>query len=256
MKQTKSLMGMHITIEVVDTQVKQQDIDAVYDYFIYIDQTFSTYKATSEISTINSGKLHKNQYSQDMKTVLALCMQTKQETNGYFDIEQNGKIDPSGIVKGWAIWQAAQLLKQKGFKNFYVDAGGDVQVYGKNAQGNSWIVGIKNPFNEKQIVKAIALENKGIATSGTYIRGQHVYDPKHPDKKLTDIVSLTIIGPNVYEADRFATAAFAMQKDGIYFIEQLFGFEGYMIDNKGIATYTKHFDDYILPSNQREQVSL
>lgn len=254
MKQTKLLMGMHITIEVVDTQVKQQDIDAVYDYFTYIDQTFSTYKANSEISRINSGKLHKNQYTKDMETILALCEQTNRETDGYFNIEHNGKLDPSGIVKGWAIWQAAQLLKQKGFKNFYIDAGGDVQVYGKNVQEKPWIIGIKNPFSGNQIVKVIALEDKGIATSGTYTRGQHIYDPKHPEKKLTDIISLTVIGPNVYEADRFATAAFAMQKDGIYFIEQLSGFEGYMIDNKGVATYTKHFEDYVLPSNQRSHV--
>jgi thiamine biosynthesis lipoprotein len=50
----------------------------------------------------------------------------------------------------------------------------------------------------------------------------------------------------VYEADRFATAAFAMGKRGIYFIEQLPGFEGYMIDASARATFTSGFERYVL----------
>lgn len=52
---------------------------------------------------------------------------------------------------------------------------------------------------------------------------------------------MTVIGPNIYEADRFATACFAMGEKGIYFIEQLSGFEGYLIDNNKIATLTSNF---------------
>lgn len=40
------------------------------------------------------------------------------------------------------------------------------------------------------------------------------------------MVSLTVIGPDIYEADRFATAAFAMGVDGIYFLEKLGGVRG------------------------------
>ena len=95
-------------------------------------------------------------------------------------------------------------------------------------------------------MKVLAVTDKGIATSGTAIRGQHIYDPHHPDTPLQDIVSLTVIGPNVYEADRFATAAFAMGKRGIYFIERLPGFEGYMIDASARATFTSGFERYVL----------
>ena len=44
--------------------------------------------------------------------------------------------------------------------------------------------------------------------------------------------------------DRYATAAFAMGNQGIRFIEQLDGFEGYMIDPRGIATVTGGFRKY------------
>jgi thiamine biosynthesis lipoprotein len=88
------------------------------------------------------------------------------------------------------------------------------------------------------------LSNCGIATSGTYERGQHIYNPITKKTEISDIVSLTVIGPNVFEADKFSTPAFAMGKVGIEFIESLPGFDGYMIDKDGIATMTSGFDEY------------
>jgi len=174
-----------------------------------------------------------------------MAEQTRQETDGYFDIARNGKYDPSGIVKGWAIYNAAEILRQDGFENYYVDAGGDIQASGKNAQGQAWRVGIQSPFNSTEIVKVVSLQNCGMATSGTYVRGQHIYNPRDSEQLITEIVSLTVIGPDVYEADRFATAAFAMGSAGIYFIENLVGFEGYSIDQKGLATFTSGFERYV-----------
>lgn len=55
-----------------------------------------------------------------MQTILALSEQTKQETQGYFNIRHNGIADPSGIVKGWAILKAANMLEEAGFTNFYI----------------------------------------------------------------------------------------------------------------------------------------
>lgn len=238
-------MGMPITIEVMDSTVTRDDLDKVFAYFVSVDDTFSTYKATSEISKINRGELTAAQYSEAMKTILALSEQTKKDTLGYFDIEHNGMYDPSGIVKGWAIQNAAYMLEAWGFRHFYIDAGGDIQVSG-NKDGRPWRVGIRNPFNRAEHVKVLALTNCGIATSGTAIRGQHIYDPYNPNTMLLDVVSNTVIGPNIYEADRFATAAFAMGKKGIQFIEKLVGFEGYMIDAHARATFTSGFERYVL----------
>ena len=130
MKQLQLLMGMPITVEVVDPYVTEADIEKVFAYFRAVDETLSTYKEHSEISKINRGELCEEEYSDDMKTILALSEQTKQETRGYFDIRHNGIVDPSGLVKGWAILQAAQMLRDAGWSNFYVDAGGDIQVSG------------------------------------------------------------------------------------------------------------------------------
>ena len=83
-----------------------------------------------------------------------------------------------------------------------------------------------------------------MATSGTYERGQHIYNPHLGRTPLRDIVSITVIGPNVYEADRFATAAFAMGNEGINFIEHLNGFEGYSVSSDGIGTETSGFNKF------------
>lgn len=245
MKQTRLLMGMPITVEIVDTFVTQNDLDLVFAYFTSVDEVFSTYKTTSEIARINRGELVVAEYSEQMKTVLALSEQTKRDTDGYFDIEHKGVLDPSGIVKGWAVQNAAELLRNRGLCNFYIDAGGDIQVAGKK-HGQLWRIGVRNPFNRTENVKVLALTDRGIATSGTAIRGQHIYDPYQRDMPLQDILSITIIGPDIYEADRFATAAFAMGRKGILFIERLAGFEGYMIDAQARATLTRGFERYVL----------
>lgn len=244
-------MGMPVYVEIGDDEATQELFDEVFSYFTYVDEKFSTYKDTSEISAVNRGEILTEDQSEDMKLVFELSEETKRITEGYFDIVgRDGKYDPSGLVKGWAIYNAANILKERGVKNYYVEAGGDIEVCGNNAHGEFWRIGIENPMSKQhEIVKVVELRNCGIATSGTAIRGQHIYNPMDKGATFDDILSLTVIGPNIYEADRFATAAFAMGRKGIEFIEGLKGFEGYQIDYAGIATMTSGFAQYILETH-------
>lgn len=231
-----SIMGMPITIDIRDAKSVNSDFDEVFKFLDQVDKKYSPFKDTSEVSKFNRGE----KVSREMKNILLLCDKLKRETRGYFDPKRpDGKTDPSGLVKGWAIKKAADILRNKGFKKFFVDAGGDAEIVGKN-----WKWGVRNPFNVKQIVKVLRLTNCGIATSGTYERGQHIYNPITKQNKITDIVSLTVIGKDVYEADKFSTPAFAMGRSGIEFIETVPGLEGYMIDNNGVATMTSGFSKY------------
>ena len=239
-------MGMPVTLDVVDASATLGLMDSVFDYFKYVDDKFSTYKENSEISRINNHELGLDDASEDMKTVFDLAEKTRLATDGFFNIQHEGFYDPSGLVKGWAIFNAAAILSQEGIRNFYVDAGGDVQVVGMNRDGQYWRVGIRNPFETDQVVKVLSVSDSGVATSGTYIRGQHIYNPKTENQPITDILSLTVIGPNIFEADRFATSAFAMGVEGINFIERLQGFEGYMIDKDKRATFTTGFQGYVI----------
>src|SRR3989338_10446856 len=138
MKETRLLMGMPITIEVNDPALSEGLCDNVFDYFTYVDETFSTYKEESELSRINRGLVMRDAYSADMEEIFALAAQTKEETFGYFDIRTPlGVYDPSGIVKGWAIRNAASLLEKEGCANFCIEAGGDMQTHGLNSEGRA-----------------------------------------------------------------------------------------------------------------------
>jgi thiamine biosynthesis lipoprotein len=243
MKRTRVIMGMPITIEIVDDKVKEADIASVFDYFVHVENTFSIYKKDSEISKLNNGKIALSRMSADMKLILALADDTKNESRGYFDIRNNSKKDPTGIVKGWAIYNAANLLKSHGFQNFMIDAGGDMQVSGRNRDKNKWTKSLVNPFNKEEIIKIFELESQGIATSG---KNQHIYNPHNPAKKIKSIGSITVIGPTVYDAKRFAIAAYAMGEKGLHFIDKLDGFEAYMINAKGKASATFGLKDYLL----------
>lgn len=214
------VMGMPVAVDIAEPRASQSDIETVLDYLNRIDDHFSTYKENSEMSRINRGVISKSAYSDEMRLVLNMCEETKHATTGYFDIQHDGKLDPSGLVKGYAITAAANMLLAEGFVNFSVEIAGDAQVHGRNIEGERWRVGVQNPFDLQQIVEVVQLSDRGIAASGNYIRGEHIYDPIR-GVPATEIASMTVIGPTAYDADRFATAAFAMGEKGIYFIESL-----------------------------------
>lgn len=235
-KKIATIMGMPVQVEIADRNVNEKDIEEVFDYLKDIDKKYSPFKNDSEVGKFNRGE----KVSAEMMEILDLCEKTKKETGGYFDIvKPDGKIDPSGLVKGWAIWKSSYILKNVGMKKLYIDIAGDAEIV-----GGPWMWGIRNPFNKKEIIKVLNLSDCGIATSGTYERGQHIYNPITKSAEITDIISITVIGPDVYEADRFATAAFAMGRNGIKFIESRPDLEGYMIDKDGIATMTTGFSRY------------
>lgn len=257
MRRTESIMGMPITVVIPDREASSRDpgarfatldaaADAVFASFRAVDARFSPYRADSETSRIDRGELDAERASDEMREVLRLAEETRQATDGYFDVRFNGRFDPSGLVKGWAILRAARRLDSDGFRSFCVEAGGDIELRGVNEEAQPWAVGIRSPFDESLLLRALRVGSCGIATSGTYARGAHIWNPRS-GLAATEIASLTVIGPNVYEADRFATAAFAMGRAGIGFLASLDELEGYMVDADGIATFTPGFARYFAP---------
>ena len=246
MRETRLIMGMPISLAVLDAHARPHHLDHVFAEFTAIDAQFSPFKDDSEISRLNRGEISRDALTPRMREVFALCEKTKAETGGYFDIARpDGQLDPCGMVKGWAIQNAAALLGKMGFENFCVEAGGDIQCHGVNDEGGEWTVGIRNPFVPDEIVKVITPKGHGVATSGNYIRGDHIYNPHTGHYGSDNIVSITVIGPDVLEADRYATAAFAMGREGIYFIERTKGLEGYEIDASGTARMTSGLERYL-----------
>jgi len=244
MKQTKLIMGMPISVEVIDSQVTLIDFKDIFRLFKKVDEQFSPYKKTSEVSRINRKEINPLEYSSEMKEIIDLSEKAKIKTDGYFDVYHKNYFDPSGIVKGWVIQKAVELLRGRGFKDFYIDAGGDIYASGLKDK-KKWRVGIRNPFKYSEVIKVVSLSNQAIATSGTAIRGDHIYNPHQKDKSRSQIASVSVLGKSILEVDLLATATFAMGEKGIDFINAYKSVESYMIDGKGIATYTSGLEKYL-----------
>jgi thiamine biosynthesis lipoprotein len=238
-------MGMPITVVISDEAATRDDVAPVVSWLSDVNAKFSPYLATSDVSRLNAGELDFNELSDDFAAILALSGRTRDETDGFFNIERDGRIDPSGIVKGWAIQRASDLLSSNGWANHIVEAGGDIQATGFRSDDTPWRVGIRNPRNRYENVKILALSDCGVATSGTAVRGEHIWNPVDETVPGDELLSLTVVGPSILDADRMATAAFAMGRAGIAFIANQPDLEAYAIDNDGQATLTPGFNRYV-----------
>ena len=82
-------------------------VDEVEQFFISVDQDFSTYKEDSQVSRIRRGELKIEDASEYVQQVWALCEFSRELTLGAFDPwKAEGGFDPSGLVKGWGgVWR-------------------------------------------------------------------------------------------------------------------------------------------------------
>ena len=236
-------MGMPAKLIVAERKDLKAITTKIKSLFTSIDAKFSTYKDTSLVSQLNRGEI-KPDTDDELRTIFAECERTKKETNNYFDCAYRGQFDPSGLVKGYAIGLAAKLLKASGYTNFLVEIAGDLQTSGTNEDKQPWKIGIENPFNQTEIVKVVKLSGEAMATSGTAVHAEHIINPI-THQVAHEIASVSVIAKNIYDADRMATAAFAMGKTGISFIQNLPGYAGYMITNEKQAVMTEGFKRYV-----------
>lgn len=228
------VMGMPIAVDVCDPGINARTVDRVYEWLRFVDATFSTYREDSEISRLNRGELALDQTHYAVRSVLRRCERLRVQTDGYFDMRarlrssgaalQNTEaaelesrlrrpIDPSGLVKGWSVAGAARILDVAGAHNYCVNAGGDVQLRGHSWDDEHWRVGIQHPRIRNRLAAVLIASGVGIATSGTYERGEHILDP-HTGSPSEGVLSVTIVGPDIATADAYATAAYAMGPKG------------------------------------------
>ena len=224
--------GVSIDIPGADDQLFQK----VFERLIDIDERFSTYKSSSEVSKFISGQLTEDDLSRELKKVISACRQAEKDTEGYFSAWASGKFDPSGYVKGWAINEGAKIIKKAGHRTFCIGIGGDILA--ASGSDKVWRVGIQDPRDKNSIIATIAAKNIAVATSGTSARGLHIISPK-TGQPADSILSITVVGPDIIDADVLATAAFVVGEFGLNFIGgQTRGYEALMVDETGKISMT------------------
>ena len=208
-------MGMPIVLDLRD-ELDTDAVESMWNVLRQADAIFSTYKDDSEISRLNRGELALEDAHPDVREVLALCDQLRVITGGYFDASavMKGGVDPSGLVKGWSVDRAGEVLDEAGALNYSLNAGGDIRLRGRPLPDEPrWRIGIQHPEHRDKLAAVVEGNDLAIATSGDYARGEHVLDP-HTGRPPVGVLSVTIVGPELVTADAYATAAFAMGEAG------------------------------------------
>jgi FAD:protein FMN transferase len=204
-------------------------VDAAVAWLHDVDRRFSTYRDDSEVRRLERGELAVADASPDVRRVLERCEALRIATGGFFDARAGGRLDPSALVKGWAGQRGADLLSAAGATDFCLTLGGDLVVRGGALPAAQWRVGIQHPSNREALATAIAVTDLAVATSGTYERGAHIADPVGGGAAGGEVLSVTVIGPDLGLADAFSTAAFAMGLDGPAWAIGLDGYEAMTI---------------------------
>jgi thiamine biosynthesis lipoprotein len=177
-------------------------IDKVEQFFFEVNENFSTYISTSQVSMLRAGTMEIDEASADVLEVWNLCGYARQLTMGAFDPwAVEGGFDPSGIVKGWASEKAAQMLVSDGVTQVLINAAGDLVLRG----GAPWQISVTAPDDAQKALKTFDVVDGAVATSGDYERGAHIRDP-HTGLIAIGARSASVIGPNGAIADALATA--------------------------------------------------
>ncbi|MHC3471980.1 FAD:protein FMN transferase [Streptomyces sp. 7R007] len=200
----------------------------------HADRVFTTYRDDSQLSRLARGELTVGECGPEVAEVLELGAEAERVSDGWFSMRYQGRLDPTGIVKGWAAERAARRLAAvPGVLGVSLNGGGDVQLLGTPGPQRPWRVGVSDPLRPgglAAVVSAAGTDELAVATSGTAERGAHIVDPRTGHSAVTDLVAVTVVAPKLTWADCWATAAFAMgSREGLRWLESLPGVEALLI---------------------------
>lgn len=142
-------------------------------------------------------------------------------------------LDLASIAKGYGVDAIAAVVRQKGYRDFLVEIGGEVVAAGVRKDGRPWVVGINKPTAEaavNAVYRAVSLANGAMATSGDYrnffeldgVRYSHVVDPRTGYPVSNRVASVSVVAPDCTLADGLATALMVMGPEkGIRLVNRL-----------------------------------
>lgn len=285
---------VHITLVGVSEKDAKKCIAEAEQIFHALDKRFSRFKDTSELHKLNTANGEWTAVSLPMFQVLQKCVVLAKETHGAFDpsvggllasygyglpenfvppsplptyrdIEFNERdlsvrlapgqvLEPASVVKGMAIDEAGQSLVDAKVPGFMINAGGDIITHGPYKDGSSWNIAIQDPRNLDAIVGAVALQNAGMATSGTYqTKGIHEGKAWHhlvnmeTGEPSKGILSATVIARTCEEADTEASLAILLpEAEAIARLNQR-GLPYFLVNDAGLVLKSPAFAELEIP---------
>ncbi|HWE89409.1 MAG TPA: FAD:protein FMN transferase [Pseudonocardiaceae bacterium] len=248
-RHVEQVMGLPVSVD-----VRRCDHDPVpvirraFDWLRDVDAWFSPFRTDSEVSRLDRGELALDELSADMTEVLALCADYERRSGGAFRARLPGYgLDPSGVVKGWAVQRMADLLIADGVRQLCVNAGGDVLTMGEAEPGRPWRVGVRHPERADRMCVVFEVGDAAVATSGGYERGAHILDGR-TGAPATELLSLTVLADDLTTADATATAGFALGAEGVAWAADQPGCLVFAIDADHRVHRSAGLDELIRPA--------
>ena len=154
-----------------------------------------------------------------------------------------------GIGKGYIVDAGVAVMRERGFPNVMVEAGGDLVANGERRPGRPWQVGIRTPRGRVPKLQArVDAADLAVTTSGDYMQPftpdfaqHHILDPR-TGYSAPDLASSTVTAPNATLADGLSTLAMVLgPRRSRELLEVLPACEGYFVSKDLDVTMTSGF---------------
>lgn len=162
-------------------------------------------------------------------------------------------LDFGGFGKEYAVDMVAQLALERGIPAALVDFGHDLRAVGTPPGRLCWHIGLEDPQNPGRANASIGVTDRGVASSGDYIRcfrvGEkrygHIIDPRTGWPVANGCMQATVIATTCLQAGVLSTTAFTLGvPKGIEFIQSCPGAEGLLVTDR-VRAQTRGFFNYV-----------
>ena len=160
--------------------------------------------------------------------------------------EKGMRINLAGILQGYGLRRAKQVLDKMDITGGLMNGSGDIYCWGRQADGSLWRVAIGDPDHPNSVAAWVDVTDMAVVTAGNYeqyftVGGQvygHIINP-HTGYPSIGLRSVTILCPDVELADGLDEVVFVKGPTaGLAFINQLKGVDCTLItgDNRTLAS--------------------
>ena len=161
--------------------------------------------------------------------------------------EKGMRLNLAGILQGYGVRRASEMMKHMGIAGGLINGSGDVYCWGRQPDGSGWRIAIGDPARPQSVSSWLTVSDQAVVTAGNYeqyftVAGKyygHIINP-HTGYPATGLRSVTIICPDVELADALDDAVFVLGPvDGLALINRLKGVSCTLIDDSGQILVSK-----------------
>jgi thiamine biosynthesis lipoprotein len=276
------LLGGRVSIVIYDVDYIMLEgvFDDIFMEGLRLQKIFNFYDKDSELSKLNASR--KMIVSQELLEVLKRALEYAQATDGKYDVSTGINImrrkkgleliklgcsykgiiikgnlvelrhpdvliDLGSIAKGYIADKLIEYMKAQGIESAFIDARGEMRNYGIGLE----VIQVQHPRDNGKGIHKLVLKNMSIATSGDYKQYCDSYDKCHIVGSK-DVVSVTVVAPNLMDADVAATCLFLIGLENIEnFMAKNKGFKAFVIDKNLQEHFYNGFEHLLMKEEQK-----